>query len=127
MAPGVTAGEASTSCGAPNVAPPSCEMFTQIWLGPKKSWYMSTTSALAVVPPAGIEAATQSRSTPNAEQLVAHCGIKPAPCVHVCPWSTDFQTSACSGATPGLPARLHRYTELAWSVARQSSPLFGSA
>ena len=34
IAPGVTAGDASTSCGRPNVAPPSLEMFTQIWLGP---------------------------------------------------------------------------------------------
>src|SRR5207244_8389335 len=33
-APGVTLGLASTSCGAPKLAPPSCEMFTQIWLGP---------------------------------------------------------------------------------------------
>src|SRR6266704_942938 len=88
---------------------------------------MRTTSALAVVPPAGIEAATQSRSTPKGEQLVAHCGIVPRPWVQVVPWSVDFQTSACSGATPSLPARLHRYTEFGWSVVRQSSPLFGSA
>ena len=33
-APGVTDGLASTSWGGPNVAPPSCEIFTQIWLGP---------------------------------------------------------------------------------------------
>ena len=70
---------------------------------------MSTTSAFAVVPPAGMEAATQSRSTPNGEQLVEHCGIAPAPCVQVLPWSTDFHTSACNGATPWLmDARLHR-------------------
>jgi len=28
---------ASTSVGGPYVLPPSVEMFTQIWLGPKKS------------------------------------------------------------------------------------------
>src|SRR5439155_25206364 len=88
---------------------------------------MSTTSALAVVPPAGIDAATQSRSTPKGEQLVAHCGIAPAPWVQLVPWLMDFQTSAWSGATPWLPARLQRYTALDWSVARQSSPLFASA
>src|SRR6266702_2053771 len=88
---------------------------------------MSTTSAVFVVPPAGIDAATQSRSTPNGEQLVAHWGSAPAPCVQVVPWSTDFQTSACSGATPWLPARLHRLTALDWSVARQSYPLLGYA
>src|SRR5207248_9216182 len=89
---------------------------------------MSTTSACEVCVAGGrIDAATQSRSTPKGLQLVAHWGITPAPCVHVVPWSTDFQTSAWRGATPSLPARLQRYTELAWSVARQSSPLFGSA
>src|ERR1700686_337159 len=89
---------------------------------------MRTTSAFEVVVAGGrIDAATQSRSTPKGEQLVAHCGIAPAPCVRVVPWSVDFQTSACSGAAPWLPARLHMYTALAWSVARQSSPLLGSA
>src|SRR2546421_3556973 len=89
---------------------------------------MSTTSAPAVLVAGGrMAAATQSRSTPKGEQLVPHCGIAPPPCVHVVPWLTDFQTSACNGATPWLPARLHRYTEFAWSVARQSSPLRGSA
>ena len=67
-----------------------------------------TTSAVLVVSPAGIDAATQSRSTPNGEQLLPHWGSAPSPCVQEVPWSTDFQTSACSGATPSLPARLHR-------------------
>src|SRR5439155_27242658 len=89
--------------------------------------YMSTTSALEVLLPDRIEAASQSRSTPNGEQLVPHCGSAPWPCVQLAPPLTDFQTSACSGATPSLPARLHRYTAFAWSVARQSSPLLGSA
>src|SRR6267378_8603904 len=88
---------------------------------------MSTTSAFAVLFPDKIDAATQSRSTPNAEQLVAHCGSAPAPCVQLAPPLTDFQTSAWSGATPSLPARLQRYTAFDWSVARQSSPLAWSA
>src|SRR5437660_8414870 len=89
---------------------------------------MSTTSAWEVLVAGGrIEAAIQSRSTPKGEQLVPHWGMAPAPCDHVFPWSTDFHASACSGATPWLPARLHRYTAFAWSVARQSSPLFTSA
>src|SRR5438105_15766390 len=90
---------------------------------------MSTTSAVLVVPPAGMDASTQSRSTPNGEQLVPHTtgGRKPEPCVHVLPWLTDFQTSACSGAVPGVPARLQRYTAPDWSVSMQSSPLWGSA
>src|SRR5438132_861750 len=88
---------------------------------------MSTTSALEVDLPDRIDAATQSRSTPNGEQLVPHSGRAPSPCVQEAPWFVDFQTSAWSGATPSLPARLHRYTAFAWSVARQSSPLLGSA
>src|SRR2546423_13699548 len=89
---------------------------------------MSTTSAFFVDVAGGrIEAATQSRSTPNGLQLVPHCGSAPCPCVQLAPWSTDFHTSAWSGATPSLPARVHRYTALDWSVAMQSSPLLGSA
>jgi hypothetical protein len=42
------------SIGGPNVLPPSVEMLTQIWLGPKKSWYISATLAVLVVPPAGM-------------------------------------------------------------------------
>src|ERR1700730_18792236 len=86
---------------------------------------MRTTSAWDVV--GRIDAATQSRSTPKGEQLVAHWGIAPAPCVQLAPWLTDFHTSACSGAAPWLPARLQRYTAVDWSVARQSSPLAASA
>src|SRR5205807_8522717 len=88
---------------------------------------MSTTSAFLVVPPAGMDASTQSRSTPNGELLVPVCGMAPDPCVQLAPWFTDFHTSACSGATPSLPARLHRYTAPDWSVSMQSSPLWGSA
>src|SRR5207247_5039628 len=89
---------------------------------------ISTTSAWFVDLAGGrMDAATQSRSTPKGLQLVAHCGSAPAPCVQLAPWLTDFQTSACRGATPSLPARLHRYTAFDCSVARQSSPLLGSA
>ena len=42
------------SSGGPNVLPPSVDRFTQIRLGPKKSWYVSTTVAVLVVPPGGM-------------------------------------------------------------------------
>src|SRR5258708_37563235 len=89
---------------------------------------MSTTSALSVVVLGGrMAASVQSRSTPKGLQVVAHCGSSPAPCDQVAPWSTDFHSSACSGALPWLPARLHMYTALDWSTPRQSSPLLVSA
>jgi hypothetical protein len=69
---------------------------------------MSTTSAFEVLFPDRMEAATQSRSTPNGEELVPLSGSAPSPWVQVVPWSSDFQTSAWSGAVPSLPARLHR-------------------
>src|SRR6184192_4102062 len=96
---------------------------------------MRTTSAFAVVPPVGIDAAVHWRSTPNGEQLVPHSVLprKPSPCAH---WqfvvhfaaTVDFHTSACSGSWLFVPlARLHQYSDRAWSVARQSSPLLSSA
>src|SRR5436190_11595001 len=126
---------ASTSTGGPKCAPPSVEMFTQIWLGPKKSWYMSTTSAFAVVPLRGTDAAVHWRSTPNGEQLVPHWVLPTTeePCcqLHAVVHEVaivDFHTSACSGSVLSVPdARLHQYSDLAWSVARQSSPLVVSA
>src|SRR5437868_8481107 len=104
-------------------------MLTQIWLGPKKSWYMRTTSAVLVVPPAGIDAATHGRSTPKGEQLVLpHAGTDGVvPFVQVWPCSVDLKTSAWRVEVPAMTLRLHRYTEFDWSVARQSSPLFRAA
>src|SRR5437868_15247421 len=102
---------AMTSIGSPNVLPPLCETFTQIWLGPKKSWYASRTVAVFVVPPGGMYAAPHWRSTPNGEQLVPHT-FEPrtmlaafVPYIHVLPSSIDFQTSACRGPADSLPAR----------------------
>src|SRR5437899_174805 len=96
---------------------------------------MSTTSAFAVPPPGGIEAAVHCRSTPNGEQLVPHelLPSAPDPCVHLqlvvhLEAMADFHTSACSGRLLSVRlARLHQYNAFAWSVARQSSPLTLSA
>ena len=49
------------------------------------------------------------------------------PYFQVFPSLVDFQMSAWSGPLDWLPARLHSYTESAWSVNTQSSPLEGSA
>src|ERR1700757_902810 len=92
---------------------------------------MSTTSACDVEVAGGrMDAATQSRSTPKTWQLVPHteaCRATASPRTQPCPWLIDFHTSACSGTVSALPFRLHRYTAPDWSVARQSSPLCGSA
>src|SRR5437588_6149464 len=101
------------SSGALNVRPPLVETFTQIRLGPKKSWYISTTRAFPVpVFPVGIQASTQSRSTPKGLQLVPHTfttgGLATlVPYIQLAPSFVDFHTSACSGPSDWLPARLH--------------------
>jgi len=88
-----------------------------------------------VVPPGGTDAAVHWRSTPNGEQLVPHAVLPTTedPCcqlqavVHEVA-TADFHTSACNGSVLSVPdARLHQYSDLAWSVARQSSPLVVSA
>src|SRR3954454_2674591 len=93
---------------------------------------MSATSALLVGSPlCRTDAASQSRSTPNGEQLVPQELALPVTVLIArtqdLPPLVDFQTSACRGAPSLLPARLQAYTAPVWSVVTQSSPLALSA
>src|SRR4051795_11210566 len=111
-APGVIAGVAMTLSICVKVLPPSTDLLIQIEVGPKQSWYISATTALLVGSPFfGTDAAIQSRSTPNGEQLVPQELALPVtvlvPRTHDLPPLVDFHTSACNGAPSSLPARLH--------------------
>src|SRR5579863_6383200 len=122
-----------TLMGAPKAEPPSCETLTQIWVGPYRSWYMSTTSAVVVLPPGGMYAAPQGRSTPNGEQLLPQVFVPLAmsmafvPVIQEAPSSSDFHTSAWKGAVAVVSIRSQMYSALDWSVNTHVSPLVVSA
>ena len=86
---------------------------------------MSTTSAWEVLfCPAGMDAATQSRSTPNGEQLVAHLGEgRPGT---VCPDCSAVERLPDVGLQRRrtlAAGEVAPYTAVDWSVVTQSSPL----